>query len=99
MATIEGPAIGLAEISRLAGEDVEAWLRGYEGYRGLVVFTDEDAQRSRVVTLWETREDEERARSGRGAMRDAVAAASGMEVVAFEVYDVPVFELATNESE
>jgi heme-degrading monooxygenase HmoA len=95
MATIEGPAMGLAEISRLAGEDIEVWLRGYEGYRGLAVLTDEEAKRSRVITLWETAEDEERARAGRGAMRDAVAAASGMKVVAFEVYDVPVFELVT----
>lgn len=90
MATIEGPASGIADISRLASEDVEAWLQGYEGYRGLIVLTDENGQRSRVITFWETPDDEVRAREGRGAMRDVVAAAAGMAVVAFEVYEVPV---------
>jgi len=74
----------------MASEDVETWLRDYEGYRGLIILTDEDAQRSKVLTLWETHEDEARARAARGAMRDQIAAASGMEVVSFEVYEVPV---------
>lgn len=93
MSTIEGPASGIADISRLAAEDIESWLRGYEGYRGLLVLTDEDAPRSRVITLWDTPEHEELARESRGAMRDMVAAAVGMEVVGFEVYDVPVCEV------
>jgi heme-degrading monooxygenase HmoA len=93
MATIEGPASGLAEISRLANEDVEGWLRDYEGYRGLIVMTDESARRSTVVTFWETADDEARARTARGAMRDQIAAAAGMEVVHFGVYEVPVFEI------
>jgi hypothetical protein len=93
MATISGPASGLAEISRMASESVESWLRDYDGYRGLIVFTDEDAQRSRVVTLWETPEAEEKARRGRGAMRDQIAAAAGMAVEAFEIYEVAVYEV------
>lgn len=93
MATISGPASGLADISRMASESIESWLRDYEGYRGLIVFTDEDAQRSRVITLWETSEAEARARRGRGAMRDQIAAAAGMEVVDFGVYEVAVFEV------
>lgn len=93
MATISGPASGLADISRMASESIESWLRDYEGYRGLIVFTDEDAQRSRVITLWETPEAEARARRGRGAMRDQIAAAAGMEVVDFGVYEVAVFEV------
>lgn len=96
MATISGPASGLADISRMASEAVEGWLRDYEGYRGLIIFTDEDAQRSRVITLWDTPEDEARARSARGAMRDQIAAASGMAVVDFEIYEVPVCEVLAN---
>jgi heme-degrading monooxygenase HmoA len=98
MATIRGPAEGLAEISRMASESVEDWLRGYEGYRGLLVFTDEETQQSRVVTLWETPEDEAKARTGRGAMRDQIAAAAGMEVVDFGVYEVAVFEVPDEET-
>jgi heme-degrading monooxygenase HmoA len=93
MATVAGPASGLAELSRMASESVEGWLRGYEGYRGLVVLTDEEGQRSQVITLWETHEAEADARAARGAMRDQIAAMAGMEVVDFGVYEVAVFEL------
>jgi hypothetical protein len=93
MATISGPASGLADMSRMAGEAVESWLQEYEGYRGLMVFTDEEAQRSRVVTLWETPEAEESARTARGAMRDQLAATAGMSVDDFAVWEVAVFEL------
>jgi heme-degrading monooxygenase HmoA len=93
MATVAGPASGLAEISRMASESVESWLRGYEGYRGLIVLTDEEGQRSQVITLWETPEAEAEAREARGAMRDQIAAMTGMSVVDFGVYEVAVFEL------
>jgi heme-degrading monooxygenase HmoA len=93
MAIMRGPAEGIAEMARMASEDVEGWLRGYDGYRGLMVFTDEEAQQSRVVTLWETPEAEAKARAGRGAMRDQVAAAAGMEVVEFGVFEVAVLDL------
>ena len=93
MATLRGPVSGLAEISRMASESVEGWLREYDGYRGLLVFTDEETQSSRVITLWDTPEDEARARASRGAMRDQIAAVAGMEVVEFVVYEVPVFEI------
>lgn len=93
MATLRGPVSALADISRLAGENVGPWLREYEGYRGTLVFTDEETETSRLITLWETPEDEERARSSRGAMRDQLAATAGMEVVSFEVFEVPAYEL------
>ena len=92
MATMTGPVSGLAEIARMAAESVELWLREYEGYRGLVVLT-EDAERSRVITFWETAEAEAKARRGRGAMRDQIAATSGMEVIDFGVFEVAVLEL------
>jgi len=91
MAKVTGPASGLAEISRMASESVESWLREYDGYRGLVVLTDEEAQTSRVLTFWETPEAEARARASRGAMRDRIVATAGMEVVEFRVWEVPVY--------
>jgi hypothetical protein len=94
MATLTGPATDLAAISRMASEAVAGWLRDYEGYRGLLIFTDEGAQTSRVVTLWETAEAEEKARASRGAMRDQIAAQAGMELLEFGVWEVAVFEPA-----
>lgn len=77
----------------MASEAVGTWLQEYEGYCGLVVFTDEAGQRSRVVTLWATAEAEESARSARGAMRDQLAATAGMTVDDFGVWEVAVFEV------
>ena len=93
MSTIKGPATGMADLARIAREAIEGWLREYDGYRGLIVFTDEEGRRARVMTLWDTAHDEARARSSRGAMRDQVAALAGMVVEGLEVYDVPVFDV------
>jgi heme-degrading monooxygenase HmoA len=93
MATVAGPASGLADLARMASESVESWLRGYEGYRGLVVLADEGGQRSQVITFWETHEAEAEARAARGAMRDQIAAMAGMAVVDFGVYEVAVLEI------
>ena len=59
----------------------------------MIVFTDEDGQRARIVTLWETPEDEMSSRQGRSAMRDRVAAGAGMVVEGVELYEVPVCEI------
>jgi hypothetical protein len=93
MSTLSGPVSALADISRLAAENVGPWLREYEGYRGTLVLTSDGTQAARLITLWNTPEDEERARESRGAMRDQLAATAGMEVVGFEVFEVVAHEL------
>jgi len=91
MATVSGPAANLAAITEAAG-DVGGWLRQYDGYRGVFVFADEHEKASRVITLWETARDELVARQTRGAMRDRLMAIAGLEVVGFDVYEVPGHE-------
>jgi hypothetical protein len=93
MATLTGRGEDLAGLARLAQATMEDWLHQYDGYRGLIVFTDEENGRARVVTLWETREDELRARQSRGAMRDQVALLAGMTVEGMEIFDVPAIEV------
>jgi hypothetical protein len=92
MATVTGPAEALAAITELSAESVGPWIREYHGYRGTFVFVDQDATTSRVITLWETAADELAARRARGAMRDQLMAAAGLEVVSFDVYEVPGHE-------
>lgn len=91
MATISGPAGNLAALTELS-RDVGGWLREYRGYRGAFVLVDESDQSSHLITLWETAEDERAARQARGALRDRLMAAAGLEVVAFGVYVVPGHE-------
>jgi hypothetical protein len=93
MSTLTGPVSALADVSRLAAENVGPWLREYEGYRGTFVFVDEKSGTARLITLWDTAADEERARASRGAMRDGLAAAAGMDVVDFGVFEVIAHEL------
>ena len=93
MTLVTGPAPEMANIARMAHEAIEEWLKGYDGYRGVIVFTDQDGERARIITLWERPEDEERSRKGRTEMRDSVVATAGMSVVGLEIYDVPVCEL------
>jgi hypothetical protein len=92
MATVTGPAEALAGITELSAESVGPWIREYQGYRGTFVFVDENALTSRVITLWETAADELAARQARGAMRDQLMTMAGLEVVSFEVYEVPGHE-------
>jgi hypothetical protein len=99
MATLSGATSEMDGIAEMASESIEGWLKEYDGYRGILVFSDTEAGRSRVITLWETHEDEQRARVSRGAMRDQLAATIGVTVESFEVYDVPVCELVGKEGE
>ena len=92
MSTLTGPVAAIAEISRMGDENLGSWLREYEGYRGTLVLVDEEAKTARLITLWESAADEERARSSRGAMRDQLATTAGMEVVEFGVFEVPAWD-------
>lgn len=93
MSVVVGPAEGLAEIGRMAGDAMEGWLRDYDGYRGLIVLTAEDGERARVLTFWDSPEAEQRSRSSRLALRDRMAATVGMTVEGVEIYDVPVLQI------
>jgi len=93
MSTLIGPVHALEEVSRLASESVGPWLREYEGYLGTFVLVEQEAGKARLMTLWASAGDEERARASRGAMRDQLAATAGMEVVEFEVLDVLAWEV------
>jgi hypothetical protein len=93
MSTVRGAVPAMAEIGRMTGEAMEGWLRDYDGYRGLILLTDEDGQQAHVITLWDTREAERESRAMRLAMRDRLAATVGMEVVGMEPFDVPVCEI------
>jgi hypothetical protein len=96
MSRLAGPVSMLAEISRMADENLGTWLREYEGYRGIVVLADEDTGTTRLITLWESAADEERARVSRGAMRDQLAATAGVEVVEFGVFEVLALEVVAD---
>jgi len=96
--TLKGRPANLATIPELVAS-VGGWLGHYDGYRGVFVLADQDDQEaktsrptsrtSRLITLWDSAEDELAARESRGELRDQLMAMVGVELVAFDVYDVP----------
>ncbi len=76
------------EVARLAGEEMLPWLRGLEGFEGVLMLTDEGQGRTLVVTFWESRDLADRHRATRAEFRDRIT--STVEV---EVEDVSEFEL------
>ena len=42
MATYTGPTPALADVARMAREEIGGWLSDYEGFRGLIILTDQD---------------------------------------------------------
>jgi hypothetical protein len=99
MATLAGHEPEMTGLAEMASESIEGWLHEYDGYRGLLVFTNDASGRARVITLWDTHEDEQRARASRGAMRDQLASTIGVTVEEFEVYDVPVCDVVGKDVE
>jgi len=97
MATLTEATPDMTGTAEMASDAIAGWLSEYEGYRGLLVFNDLQSGRSRVITLWETHDDEQRARASRGAMRDQLAGTMGVTVELFEVYEVPVFDLVEDD--
>ena len=52
MSTLVGPVPELDETGVVAGEAVLPWLRELEGFRGMMILTDETQEKARVVTFW-----------------------------------------------
>lgn len=91
MATFEGTPTGPADTARMVGKDLVPWLREYDGFRGVLVLTGEE--KHGVITLWDTQQDEASSRPARLTMHESVSAATGMSLVDYEVYDLPVLDV------
>ena len=99
MSTLKGPIDALADISRLASENVGPWLREYDGYRGTLVLTDQASESARLITLWD---DPARTRSApeRHAVRCATSSRRlpGWRSSSFGVFEVVASELLPAEA-
>ena len=91
MATFDGMPAGPADTARLVAKDLVPWLREYDGFRGVLVLTGDE--KHRVITLWDTPQDEASTRSARLAMHDSASTAAGMSLVDYDVYDLPVLDV------
>jgi heme-degrading monooxygenase HmoA len=88
LTTVRNGGPDVAATARIAAESMLAWLREFDGYRGLVVTADPETQSALIFSLWETREDAERSAKGRAQVRDSMVSAAGAELESVELFEV-----------
>jgi hypothetical protein len=93
MSTLVGPVPEMDETGVVAGEAVLPWLQELEGFRGMMILTDETQEKARVLTFWESHDAAERSLTTRHQLRDRMAATVGMEIESTESYLVATLQL------
>ncbi len=88
MSTFSAEGIDMAGAARIVGESMEGWLRGFDGYAGLLILTNDDQGLARVMTFWESQDAMEASAPGRESVRDSMADRLGVTLDAVETYEV-----------
>lgn len=88
MSTFRGQGVDLETAARAAGESMEAWLRQFEGYLGLLLLTNQETGQAHALTFWEDAESVRQSEHGRAQMRERMAATIGIDVIAADSYAV-----------
>ena len=55
MSTLVGPVPEMDDTGTVAGQAVLPWLEDLDGFRGMMILTDEAQEKARVLTFWESR--------------------------------------------
>jgi heme-degrading monooxygenase HmoA len=84
----KGPAEQTIEVATITGEEMLPWLRGIDGFEGLMMLSNEASGTTLALTFWESREVADQHREARMRFRESVTAtvnAQIEEVVDYEV--------------
>lgn len=95
MTTTHGSAEDMTGVAAMAGESMLDWLRDLDGFRGLLMLSNDDTGTTHVITFWENAEIAERSRVTRLNLRDRITAAVDVEVQETEPYDVSFAALSS----
>jgi hypothetical protein len=88
MSTFHGGGVDLDAAAKAAGETMEAWLRQFEGYLGVMIITNQEIGTAHALTFWESAEAAAQSQHGRTRMREQMAAAIGVELVGNDHYRI-----------
>jgi hypothetical protein len=88
MSTFSADGVALGDAARIVGESMEGWLRGFDGYAGLLILTNDEQGLARVMTFWESREAVEASQQGRANVREAMTERLGVKLESVEAYEV-----------
>jgi heme-degrading monooxygenase HmoA len=76
------------EIATFAGEAMLPWLQQIEGFRGLVMLSNEEEGTTLVLAFWESREIAEEHSEARMAFRDRITSTVDVQVEETVGYEV-----------
>jgi heme-degrading monooxygenase HmoA len=93
LTTTHGADANVPELAAMAGETMVTWLREIEGFLGMVMLSNEDAGRVRVITFWQSAEVAEQHMAARLQLRDRITATVNVEVEETESYEVSFADL------
>jgi heme-degrading monooxygenase HmoA len=88
LTTVRGAGPEVSTIARMAAESMLAWLREFDGYRGLLVLGDPSTGNARIVSFWDSLEALDRSDRGRREVRESMVAAAGAELESVARYDL-----------
>ena len=90
-----GPADQPIEIATLAGEEMLPWLRGIDGFEGLLMLSNEAEGTTLVISFWQSREIAEEHAAARARFRDRITAAVDVRVEDVSDYELTFADLRT----
>ena len=93
LTTVRGAGPDVSATARMAAESMLAWLREFDGYRGLVVLADPESGDARIMSFWDSLDALERSERGRREVRESMIAAAGAELESVERYELYFGEL------
>jgi hypothetical protein len=88
LTTVRGAGPDASVTAGMAAESMLAWLREFNGYRGLLVLADPEAGTARIVSFWDSLEALERSERGRREVRESMIAAAGAELESVDRYEL-----------
>jgi heme-degrading monooxygenase HmoA len=97
--TTKGPPEQPLEVATIAGEEMLPWLRGIDGFEGLLMLSDEVEGRTLVVTFWQSRELADRHLAARAEFRDRITSTVDVRVEDVSDYELMFADLGSWSSE
>ncbi len=86
--TVRGGGPDVSATAGMAAESMLAWLREFDGYRGLLVLGDPEAGNARIVSFWDSLDALERSERSRREVRESMVAAAGAQLESVERYEL-----------
>lgn len=93
--TTKDPLDQPLDVATLVGEEMLPWLRGIDGFEGLLMLSSETDGTTLVLAFWESREVAEEHRVARARFRDRITSTVGVQVMGAADYELMFADLGS----